>query len=63
MNVNYATLLFRSAAYAKLKNYTEALKDAESTVAIKADWPKVCGGRRGKLIIFSTYCIYLVFIV
>jgi stress-induced-phosphoprotein 1 len=31
----------RSAAYASLKDYRNALKDAEKTIELKPDWAKV----------------------
>uniref|UniRef100_A0A2P2HXJ6 Stress-induced-phosphoprotein 1 n=1 Tax=Hirondellea gigas TaxID=1518452 RepID=A0A2P2HXJ6_9CRUS len=37
---NHVLFSNRSAAYAKLENYTQALKDAEATVKIKPDWAK-----------------------
>ena len=38
---NHVLFSNRSAAYAKLENYAEALNDAEKTVSLKPDWPKV----------------------
>lgn len=38
---NHVLYSNRSAAYAKQKKYQNALEDAEKTVAIKPDWPKV----------------------
>ncbi|XP_018014215.1 stress-induced-phosphoprotein 1 [Hyalella azteca] len=37
---NHVLFSNRSAAYAKLENYTAALADAEATVRLKPDWPK-----------------------
>lgn len=39
---NHVLYSNRSAAYAKQGKYQNALEDAESTVKIKPDWPKVC---------------------
>lgn len=38
---NHVLYSNRSAAYAKQKKYQNALEDAEKTVSIKPDWPKV----------------------
>lgn len=38
---NHVLYSNRSAAYASLKNYNDALKDAEKTVELKPDWAKV----------------------
>lgn len=40
-NKNHVLYSNRSAAYAKAGKYTEALDDANKTVAIKPDWAKV----------------------
>lgn len=37
---NHVLFSNRSAAYAKLGKYTDALEDAETTVTLKSDWPK-----------------------
>ncbi|KAF2361591.1 Tetratricopeptide repeat 1 [Trinorchestia longiramus] len=37
---NHVLFSNRSAAYAKLENYSSALADAETTVKLKPDWPK-----------------------
>lgn len=37
---NHVLFSNRSAAYAKLENFTEAFIDAERTVSLKPDWPK-----------------------
>ena len=39
---NHALFSNRSAAYCKLSKYMEALTDAETAVALKPEWPKVC---------------------
>lgn len=39
--LNHVLYSNRSAAYAKQKKYQNALEDAEKTVSIKPDWPKV----------------------
>jgi len=39
---NHVLFSNRSAAYAKQGKYQNALEDAEKTVSIKPDWPKVC---------------------
>lgn len=38
---NHVLFSNRSAAYAKQGNYQDALEDAEKTISIKPDWPKV----------------------
>lgn len=38
---NHVLFSNRSAAYAKQGKYQNALEDAEKTVSIKPDWPKV----------------------
>ena len=38
---NHVLYSNRSAAYCALKDYKEALKDAEKTVELKPDWIKV----------------------
>ena len=38
---NHVLFSNRSAAFASLKKYREALNDAEKTVSLKADWAKV----------------------
>jgi len=38
---NHVLFSNRSAAYAKQGKYANALEDAEKTVSIKPDWPKV----------------------
>jgi len=38
---NHVLFSNRSAAYAKQGKYLNALEDAEKTVSIKPDWPKV----------------------
>ncbi len=38
---NHVLFSNRSAAFASLKKYNEALADAKKTVALKADWAKV----------------------
>ena len=40
-STNHVLFSNRSAAFASLKKYREALSDAEKTVSIKADWAKV----------------------
>jgi stress-induced-phosphoprotein 1 len=39
---NHVLYSNRSACYASLKKYDEALADANKTVELKRDWPKVC---------------------
>ena len=39
---NHVLFSNRSAAFAKQGKYQNALEDAEKTVSIKPDWPKVC---------------------
>jgi len=43
---NHVLYSNRSAAYASLKQYKEAVQDAETTVSLKSDWPKGYG-RKG----------------
>lgn len=38
---NHVLYSNRSAAYCTLKKYNEAVRDAEKTVELKPDWPKV----------------------
>ena len=38
---NHVLYSNRSAAYANLKKYQEALEDAEKTIQLKPDWSKV----------------------
>ncbi|KAI8892660.1 hypothetical protein BC833DRAFT_638652 [Globomyces pollinis-pini] len=38
--INHVLYSNRSACYASLKNFTEAVKDAEKTIEIKPDWAK-----------------------
>ena len=38
---NHVLYSNRSAAYSKQECYVDALQDAESTIRIKKDWPKV----------------------
>lgn len=38
---NHVLYSNRSAAYCKCFKFKEALSDAEKTVSLKADWPKV----------------------
>lgn len=37
---NHILFSNRSAAYAKVNNYEQSLKDAEQTISLKSDWPK-----------------------
>jgi len=39
---NHVLFSNRSAAFAKQGKYQNALEDAEKTVSLKPDWPKVC---------------------
>lgn len=57
MFINLVPPIFRSAAYAKLENFEESLKDAETTVKLKPDWPKVSISADER----STFKIYLVY--
>lgn len=41
---NHVLFSNRSAAFAKLNKFAEALKDAEKTVELKPNWPKASGG-------------------
>lgn len=41
---NHVLYSNRSAAYASLSKFKEALDDAEKTVSLKPDWPKVFYG-------------------
>ena len=38
---NHVLYSNRSVAYANVKKYQEALEDAEKTIQLKPDWPKV----------------------
>ena len=38
---NHVLFSNRSAAFAKLNKFTEALRDAEKTVELNPEWPKV----------------------
>lgn len=38
---NHIYVTNRSAAYAAMKNWEKSLKDAETSIALKADWVKV----------------------
>lgn len=38
---NHILFSNRSAAFAKEGNYEKALEDAEKTISLKPDWPKV----------------------
>jgi len=44
---NHVLFSNRSAAFAKQGKYQNALEDAEKTVSIKPDWPKVCKSKYG----------------
>ena len=41
-SVNHVLFSNRSAAFASLKKYRQALSDAEKTISLKPDWAKVC---------------------
>lgn len=52
----------RSAAYANKGNYQNALEDAEKTISIKPDWPKVgytYNSQFFRYILFNHYLFYL----
>lgn len=59
---NHVLFSNRSAAYAKQGKYQNALEDAEKTVTIKPDWPKVCktSNRSLKFVILHS-CIFFFF--
>ncbi len=44
---NHILFSNRSAAYAKINDYGNSLKDAEQTITLKSDWPKGYS-RKGK---------------
>lgn len=49
----------RSAAYCKLAQYNEALKDAEEVIRIKPDWAKVNLDLNSLLVNYLNYCFNL----
>lgn len=52
---NHILFSNRSAAYAKVKKYSESLQDAEKTIELKKDWPKGYSRKGAALELLNRY--------